>query len=598
MDLIIDFLKEYANVLNICIALGLIISAIIIEFFFKPIRKISRYIIKIRLKKNLSTYYLPEVVEKAYKYYIKTQFQNVSPEIEEELKDNATHIAKQDAIKHFIKAFKQRDRYKHYLVLAGAGMGKTTFLINLYLKYMCKIFIFSEKKIELIPMGMSIDDLLKKIEKIENQRNTILLLDAFDESQDAVNDYTITLKKILDNTKDFHKIVITCRRQFFPNEDESESCLYTSIPIAGADGFYKFTKMYLSPFDEKDIDNYLNKKYSIFSFSFKKKQRAKEIVNNSSLLMVRPMLLSYIDDLIDTKQNYECSFQIYETLIDKWIEREAQKVKFNPIEQGKFKEDLYKFSKLIAVYMYENKEKNAGFHIKYDEIEKFAEDNSIELDKMDYTSRSLLNRGTDEYKFAHKSILEYFLALEAPKNQNFLNKFNFIGMDQARKFLDEFAYLKIQEAYKKINLDWKIKDKGRNLLKIKLSSELIRANLGNANLINANLGNVDLSDANLICANLICANLINANLINANLMYTKLICANLSNANLSNADLSNADLSNANIRYANLSNTDLTDAYLSHAKYNNKTIFSSSLLKEFSNDVNQLANHFNMIKID
>lgn len=39
--------------------------------------------------------------------------------------------------------------------------------------------------------------------------------------------------------------------------------------------------------------------------------------------MARPLLLSYIDDIVNEHEEYEYAYQIYKTLIGKWIDREV-----------------------------------------------------------------------------------------------------------------------------------------------------------------------------------------------------------------------------------------------------------------------------------
>ena len=85
---------------------------------------------------------------------------------------------------------------------------------------------------------------------------------------------------------------------------------------------------YISPFDENEIENDLNKKFGRWNFwNNKKKTKARKIVKTSSKLMVRPMLLSYIDYLVDAKEKFNNTYEIYDVLINQWLEREAEKRK-------------------------------------------------------------------------------------------------------------------------------------------------------------------------------------------------------------------------------------------------------------------------------
>ena len=165
--------------------------------------------------------------------------------------------------------------------------------------------------------------------------------------------------------------------------------------------------MYVSPFDSKDIKNYINKTFNILQF--KQKRKAFEIVNDTDDLLARPMLLSYIKDLVNNeKKSFESRTEIYETLILSWLERESNK--YPDKERAIFKSNLSYFSYELVKFIYENYEKN-GLYIPFDEVEKLSDEFNIDLNKIELKSRSLLNRNSEgKYKFSHKSIFEFLLA--------------------------------------------------------------------------------------------------------------------------------------------------------------------------------------------
>ncbi len=121
------------------------------------------------------------------------------------------------------------------------------------------------------------------------------------------------------------------------------------------------------------------------------------------------MLLSNIESLLQSKDKYTATYMVYAELIKKWIEREAKR---KPHKERKYyKENLERFSWEIALNIYRSREKRDGsLLVKGEEIKPFAEKHSINLEEMEMKSRSLLNRNArGEYKFSHKSVLEYFL---------------------------------------------------------------------------------------------------------------------------------------------------------------------------------------------
>ncbi|PID56009.1 hypothetical protein CSB45_12970, partial [candidate division KSB3 bacterium] len=131
-------------------------------------------------------------------------------------------------------------------------------------------------------------------------------------------------------------------------------------------------------------------------------------------------------------------FMIYAGLIQSWVEREARKCRREPEKRKLYEHKLFRFSRALAVDMYEQRSRRGGLYIPHAELTPFADDHGIELKKIELQSKSLLNRtAAGEYKFSHKSILEYFLAEQAFANAAFRRNFDFEGMDLARDFLRE-----------------------------------------------------------------------------------------------------------------------------------------------------------------
>ncbi|MEZ4777175.1 MAG: hypothetical protein R3D00_28625 [Bacteroidia bacterium] len=389
-----------------------------------------------RLKKDLHPYFLQSDIRNATQYYVPTHFQSNTPSHHNELIQANKVTARQKLIPFFLNfAFSpSHSEQRFYMVLAGSGMGKTTFLINLYMKYITQWFVRGPRfNIHLLPLGYP--NVIKRIEGIKDQENTILLLDGLDEDPRAVKDYKQRLGKILSKVQDFRVVVFTCRTQFFPSEEEEPR--ETGVVKFGIrQGYQTFAKLYLSPFSERDIEKYLNKKYGWFDYN--KKQKAKTIIRQSPNLMVRPMILSYMDDLIQDGKKYEYTSHLYQELIGKWIDREAGRV---PEERRvKFREELYRFSREVALNIYRNRKHRNGLFIGESDIKQLAERHRIELEEIEMKSRSLLNRNAlGQYKFAHKSILEYFLAAEATEDASFAASISYEGMDQARSFFDEIC---------------------------------------------------------------------------------------------------------------------------------------------------------------
>ncbi|WP_026999400.1 leucine-rich repeat domain-containing protein [Eisenibacter elegans] len=407
------------------------------------------------LRQQIAAYYADEEIDRALKYYVSTKCQNVAPLLEYEDEHAHAFITKQPLMPFFMEKPLAEGEDRFYLILADAGMGKTTFMLNLYFNYARRLldvsykmklsFIPSDPNDELIadkpayvrlfPLGLP--NILREIEYIpeEDRPRTILMLDAFDEDALAIEDHHQRLHQILNLAKDFAEVIITCRTQFFP-ADEEEGEEEGVLEINYQDKHFRFRKIYLSPFDEEDIKKYLQKNYPFFSY-FKRK-KAEQIVRQSPNLMMRPMLLSYVDDLLQNREKFGYSYQIYEALIDRWLDREANRRKGRETE---YKAALYRFAQAAALDMCRNSKVREGFWISADELTPLAAQYDITLNELELKSRSLLNlNAKGQYKFAHKSILEYFIAQQVFEAPILTEQFALSDLELAQLFLEEMSH--------------------------------------------------------------------------------------------------------------------------------------------------------------
>lgn len=355
------------------------------------------------------------------------------------------------AIKFFLKQVLRKDNSHSpfYCILGGSGMGKSTFVVNLIWRYIKK---YKEKSlpypVRLINCG-DVDDLAKCIEKIENQGNTILILDALDENNKAIDDYRQFYLDLLSNITKFRIVIITCRTQFFEKYEDEPSLLPGHEPSTKKPR--EFKKYYVSPFKTEEVAHYLNKKYL---FRFSKKKKAKAIVKNCNQLMARPLLLSYIDDLLSTnidKNNYSIA-RIYEIIIDKWLEREADFAVADN-KKDEYKETLLAFSIEIALCLARPSSIKTQSGVLIDNelpidhiIEQYKDKQIVKAKNL--KGRSLLNRNSkNEYKFAHKSFMEFLVAKQIYANKDVpIESIDFISNDMIMKFLvDMFSKMRFED---------------------------------------------------------------------------------------------------------------------------------------------------------
>lgn len=432
----IDFI--IATIKNL-LSIGTITA--VVAFLYKYISSLVK---KSRNNKDLYPFYNNKILKEVSKRYVRTKCQNLDPSNDGNLKDSYSFAVREDLLDFFLKkVFPEKNiDIKFYLILADAGMGKSTFMLNLFSKYNnFKNIVFSSTKIKLLPLGENYVTIIKAIGEIENPKNTILLLDALDESPIFITNHEINNRfhELIELVKDFKNVIITCRTHFFTNEKDEPYELKIKKFNTKGNGFHIIKKLYISPFDEKDVKNYIIKTFNIFEQQ--KIEAAFKIIKNANDLFIRPMLLSYIRELVNEKKDFYLTFDVYETLINVWVDREANKY---PIDEREiFKFNLYLFSYEIALHIYENYEKN-GLFVELDDAIKIAKMTNINLSDLEIKSRTLLNRNMQgSYKFSHKSIFEFFIAyfsFLSRKNTNkntYILNYNLTNYDQAKKFIEE-----------------------------------------------------------------------------------------------------------------------------------------------------------------
>ena len=454
----VDVAPETINgFLDIAIPLVLIVAGIVyIIYRFVRNRLAIRIWRKKTIEARLGRKFAGFLENKTRDCYIRTKFQLIPPDDTLDPIENKNIAQPADLLDFYLKNVLVPNNSSKFLycVLAGSGMGKTTFSVNLLIDY---INLHTEKTLtyDIQLLNLSSDTVIKDIEKIQNQTNTILILDALDENTEAVTDFKRFISKLEEAIKNFYVVIVTCRTQFFSNATEEPH--KSKLTYYGREkNFQEYTRHYISFFDDNDIDQYLKKKYR----SRSSRKKAKQIVTQAKDVMVRPLLLSYIDDLLEENINNPTLYELYQMLIDKWLDREVnnwnQKNKIDGL-----KDKLYDFSNQLAVNIYQNKAKRGGLFITRDEFDAFLKERNFE-DPYSWAGRSLINRDSEGYiKFSHKSFLEFFLAKEM-----FCHglKVSFDGMDVVEIFYKELCLDEFMQLYITGVLDYKIDGNSRSLM--------------------------------------------------------------------------------------------------------------------------------------
>ncbi len=373
--------------------------------------------------------YTPEDIERATRHYIRPHCQSIDPTQGPEI--SGVYASREDLFAAIDRLLDQPAESKYLLLLADSGMGKTSFLLNYYARYLRRLR--KPFHLQVIPTG--IKDADARIQQIENKSDTVLFLDALDEDTLAIVDHRQRILDLCNLTREFRRVLMTCRTQFFPHAEEEPRrtgvVKLTSIS-AGREGEYIFHKLYLSPFDDGQVKKYLWRRYSFWRWL--KRRRAREVADKIPQLTARPMLLAHIDDLLASGREFNYSFQLYEEMVEAWLTREAGRV------EGLQKEPLREFCERLAIELFARRQAEGSERLPHDAIEPLAKKFGIKLEGWKLSGRSLLNRDAeDNFKFAHRSIMEYLFVkrfLDLPIAERSRLKWT----DQMKRFLFEMIH--------------------------------------------------------------------------------------------------------------------------------------------------------------
>ena len=379
------------------------------------------------------------------KYFISSKFTTTPPNnLDDPLEVERVESARR-LLDHFVDKVLVEDNTtnRYFCILAGAGMGKTTWAVNLVTSYI-NHYKKDTLPFEIKLLSLARSNFAEELQMVEFPNKTILILDALDENAEASNDLHGFMQNLEHLIQNFRFVILTSRTQFFPTEDEEPK--QTSILNLGKDkGTYIYHKMYISPFSQEDVQEFLRKKYK----KREHRKTAEKIVARCSSLATRPLLLSHIDDLIINNQSYSTISSIYQVLIDAWVKREVRF--FKGREELELCDKLYDFSLNFALELFNDREQFTNMRMNRDKYIEFINRNNYT--DYNFSGRSLINR--DAYgtvKFSHKTFYEYFLAKA---------KFSNPSMDIPKKGYElawEFYSEMVKEEFSKLYTNNKTKD--------------------------------------------------------------------------------------------------------------------------------------------
>ena len=367
-------------------------------------------------------------------------------------------------------------------------------------------------------------------------------------------------------------------------------------PDCVAIGGFTCPTKYISYFDKDKVATYLAKRFPYRWGLFpqtKKINKAKKMIARMGVLQCRPLLLGYIEDLLESPyiQDNPGDYVVYQSFIESWLRREEKKIKI-PWEK------LKQACELLALEMQKGHSgKGVQRHVSEAKLNIVMEEmcDISYIKQIDIKGKSLLNRNADgEFRFSHFSIQEFLVAHHFVNGSNFEEVSNLIGSESVFRFLSQKKEGKqylihfdlANNDLSPFNLN-KVNLRGKNLSKTILKNiDFRQSDLNGANLSGASLSRADLSGANLTGSDLRGADLSLANLKDSKIDDNTIIDkkwrlvidifeggargkdfknVDLSGANLSEADLSGTDLTGSDLRGADLTEVDLTGADLTGA---------------------------------
>ena len=339
-------------------------------------------------------WFQPQDFLAAMQDYLEPYCSNVDPSDREDLRNS---VAVREPVLAALDRELDADDNRHILILGDSGMGKTTLLLNLVSREHRRRG--SVRRLALIPLGES--GALDALRAVPAKRETILLLDAFDEDPRAIEDAAARMAEIMTAASAFKKVLMTCRTQFFSSDSEipqQTGLRRLAARRAGEPVGYQWRTVYLEPFDRKQIASYVQNVIPWWKRDQRKK--AYRIVEEVADLAARPMLTALIPKLAKSNREAHSLWDLYAFMVDQWIDRESSWIA---------QETLRKLSKVIAVELVLQRKARGGERISKAQLMKLAEVQDVPVDSWKLTSRSLLNRDADGlFKFAHRSILEFF----------------------------------------------------------------------------------------------------------------------------------------------------------------------------------------------
>lgn len=521
------------------------------------------------------------------------------------------------------------------ILLGDYGAGKTSFCLRLCYILACDILrgkncplpilIHLRDYNKAVDMEQLVTDLLINKCKIPNGNyqtflellkngHFLLIFDGFDEIAKRV-DYSTKHKvysEICKFVSENSKVLVTCRTNFFNQKEEFEKIFQaSSLHFEPNHYTVRFTEFEIADLNDKQIIKYIRGyKDELTAKGYKVKDFINILQNTHDLLDLakRPVLLNVILETIPRLTIHQGSkinaAKLYDLYTGFWLQREDSKGK----TLIKSSEKIL-FIKHLAWKMFTTNQLLINYRALPNEINNYFKiDTKEEIDyfSQDILSCSFLNRDElGNYKFIHKSFMEYFVAQKLVTDLDHLNHKktsvinNVLGQSSInmevglfiRDILENSPKVNsITQIFNSIDLGKLNSTAKKNALAILSKvdgniafylNSLDTNDLAGIDMSFASINNVDLRGKDFIGANFFGAIISNVRFDDSSLVdsiFRKALLSNVSfedvtleAADFSRAEINNSSFCGSNLAYSNLEeavfiNCDFDDAELSESE--------------------------------
>jgi hypothetical protein len=337
-----------------------------------------------------------------------------------------------DNVTDYINEWVHQDPGVHLTLLGDFGSGKTTIseklAHDLAQQYLAGSFgripvLLKLKEVsvansieaaitDLFVNQMRIDINFKTFEVLNKMGKFVLIMDGFDEmvagSQSPEASIVKSFRELDKLVEQNGKVILTCRTHFFKEDADIHTLLGGSVLYEAIRDKYGYELLFLEPFTEQQINQYLDKWAPQDSIRYKEVIRE---VYNLSDLATRPVLLNMIaktipqlDASIMSTINAASLYSLYTRF---WLERDDWRSELTIHERKRL-------AQALSTHFF----CTGTFYIHYGELPSLGEKIFggkllVSPEALDYELRTCNFLRRDHrgiYSFVHKSFMEFFLA--------------------------------------------------------------------------------------------------------------------------------------------------------------------------------------------